>query len=85
MATVAATPEILADVKAEEAKPETTALEAAEDAQPVSEASTSAADASGDVTMSDADESDKKLRAVRQSTSLSIGYAAPCIMTLIYP
>ncbi|GJE89046.1 La protein-like protein [Phanerochaete sordida] len=67
MDAAAAPVENVADLKAEEAKPTTTPE--VSDAAPVSqEASTStpAADGTGDVTMSEEDEKDKALRAVRQ-------------------
>lgn len=74
MATVAASSEKLAELKAEEAKPETSTSEvSATDAAPATQepakeasSSTSAAEATGDVTMSDEDENAKALRAVRQ-------------------
>ena len=69
MATVAASTEKLAELKAEESAAVAEVAPASEDAA-VPEASKSTdADAPGDVAMADDDESDKKLRATRQSTS----------------
>jgi hypothetical protein len=71
MATIAVSPEKLTELKAEATKPEATVNETGpatqEAAKGVAEARTSDADASRGGATGEEDDSDKKLRAVRQS------------------
>ena len=89
MATVAVSTEKLAEIKAEEAQPESAAPEVVPATQEIAkdapEASTSSADAPGDVTMSDEDEKDKALRAVRQGMHRSPMTVKNCFMTQVAP
>lgn len=72
MATVAASTEKLAEIKADEAQPAPTTAAPAAEGTSTSTAAPAAADAAGDVAMTDEEEKDRALRAVRQSTSLVI-------------